>query len=83
MWCLISYQKKTENRRSGTQFVQAALNNELDWLFKYFRLKSEILRQPCYVNAEKWQPTEHEASNDDSYRLGSLGFHLKFSNLEN
>ena len=44
---------------------------------------SEILRQPCYVNAEKWQPTEHEASNDDSYRLGSLGFHLKFSNLEN
>ena len=41
------------------------------------------LEQPCYVNAEKWQPTEHEASNDDPYRLGSLGFHLEFSNLEN
>ena len=75
---LIPYQKKTENRRSGTQLVQAALKQRIGLTSLRY-----ILRQPCYVNAEKWQPTEHEASNDDSYRLGSLGFHLKFSNLEN
>ena len=36
---------------------------------------------PCYVNAEKWQPTQHKATNYDSDCFCCLCLHFEFSHL--